>query len=406
MRMRYDVIIIGGGPSGLMAANQFEKANINYLLLEKNDTYGKKLLLTGGKRCNVTNHLSVRDFIDNLTFPHKKFLYPCLKLFGPTEIRAFFEDMGLKLVLEDDFKYFPITGKSSSVLDVLTRKLKKNHLRFNQSVKKIEKLNGVFKVFSKNNEYQALSVIVATGSNSFPSTGSSGDGLKFASDLNIDFHEFTPAETYVYSSQVVEELKGLQGVSIRACHVRMKQMKKAYEGDLLFTHIGLSGPAIMHLSEFIYDDIKTNNFSVIEFGFVGQTSQELYQILMENKDKTLAKVLKKYANNRVVNILLERLKISSMRIMEIKKKDLMHVCEVFTRFQVKIDKVEDKEKAYVNRGGIDLKALDPKSMESKQIAGLYFIGETTDLHGPIGGYNLTIALSTAYTSALDLIGKL
>ena len=403
--MKYEVIIIGGGPAGLMAANQLEKENIHYLLVEKNDTYGRKLLLTGGKRCNITNNLSVRDFIDSLTFQHKKFLYPALKKFGPSELKSYFEGNDLELILEDNFKYFPKTGKSLNVLEVLTKDLSEKNIKFNAAVKEIHKNNGFFEVLTKNNIYQAKYVIVATGSKSYPSTGSSGDGLNFAQHFDIKYNDFTPAETYVYSKQVVEEFNQLQGTSISGCHVNIKQLNKSFNGDLLFTHFGLSGPVIMHLSEFIYQDILLNKKSIIEFGFINQTQQELYNNLFNQKDKLLHKVLELYTNKKIVEVLLKQLNIQSKKIIEIKKKDLIDICKNFTNYQFIIDKVEDREKAYVNKGGIDLKELNPKSMEVSNVSGLYFIGETTDLHGPIGGYNITIALSTGYLSSHDIIIK-
>jgi predicted Rossmann fold flavoprotein len=404
--MIYDAIIIGGGPAGLMAANQFEKGNINYILLEKNEKCGKKLLLTGGRRCNVTNHLSVRDFIDTLTVKHKRFLYPALETFGSKQVISFFNAKGLELVLENNFKYFPKTEKSLSVLEALTKDIKDHHIKYNQSVKEIHKKGILYRVITKEDEYFAKNVIVATGSNSYPSTGSSGDGLVFAKHLGINYFEFSPAETYVYSTQIKDEFIELQGVSLTEKTVKIKQLKKSYKGDLLFTHFGLSGPVIMHLSEFIDYDIKMNHQSILEFSFIDLNFEQLMNIFSSHKDKFLHKVLEMYATKRIVDVLLKYLKIESKNILEIKKKDLHRICQIFTAFEVVIDKVEDKEKAYVNKGGIDTKELDPKTMQVKSSKGLYFIGEVTDLHGPIGGYNITIALSTGYLSALDIIHKI
>lgn len=404
--MTYDVIIIGGGPAGLMAANQLEKTNINYVLLEKNEQVGKKVLLTGGKRCNVTNNLSVRDFIDTLTIQNKKFIYPALKQFGPQEILAFFKENGLELILENNFKYFPETGKSSDVLEVLTHTIHKDHIKFGQSVKKIEKLEDYYEITTNHTVFHGRFVIVATGSNSYPQVGSSGDGLKFAEHLGIPYKSFTPAETSIYSKQVVDDFKSLRGTSLTQTHVSIKGTKIAYVGDLLFTHVGLSGPVIMHLSEFIYEDIVENGKSTITFGFINKTEEELYNILIENKNKLLHKVLEDYTSKRIVEVVLALKNIVSIKIAEMKKKDLMYICNFFTKYEFVIDSVEDYKRAYVNKGGIDLKVLDPKSMEVKTHPNLYFIGETTDLHGPIGGYNITIALSTGYLASHDIIDKI
>ena len=401
--MIYQTIIIGGGPAGLMAANVFEKHNVNYLLLEKNEKCGKKLLLTGGRRCNVTNHLSVRDFIDTLTFKHKRFLYSALSQFGSQEVISFFDTHGLKLVLENNFKYFPETEKSLSVLESLVKDINPRHIRYQQAVKELHKENDVFKLVTKSDTFYAKHVIVSTGSNSFPSTGSSGDGLIFAKHLDIDYHPFTPAETHVYSQQIKQEYKDLQGVSLTNRVVTIKQQKISYQGDLLFTHFGLSGPVIMHLSEFIYEDIDKNGKSILNFSLVEKSKEIILSEIAQSGAQLIHKKLEDYTTKRIVDVILSKLDIQTKKIAEIKKNDLINIVDMLTQFEVIIDRVEDKEKAYVNKGGIDIKALDPKSMEVKSIKNLYFAGEITDLHGPIGGYNITIALSTGHLAASHII---
>lgn len=401
--MIYNTIIIGGGPSGLMAANVLEKNKSSFLLLEKNEKCGKKLLLTGGKRCNVTNHLSVDQFIETLTFKHKKFLYHALTHFGSKEVINFFNVHGLELVLENGFKYFPKTEKSLSVLEALLVDIKPAHVKYQQAVKEIHREDETFKIVTKSDIFYAKHVIVSCGSNSFPSTGSSGDGLVFARHLGIDYKEFSPAETHVYSAEVKDKYKELQGVSLLQRKVTIKNMKIAYQGDLLFTHFGLSGPVIMHLSEFIYDDIKENGKSNLEFSVVDVDEEQLIDAILSDPKMLIHKKLEEFTTKRIVDVILSNLNITSKKIAEMKKTELIEIIKNLTRFNVTIDKVEDKEKAYVNKGGIDIKALDPNSMEVKHIKNLFFIGETTDLHGPIGGYNITIALSTGYLAATHII---
>ena len=401
--MIYHTIIIGGGPAGLMASNVLEKNNINYLLLEKNEKCGKKLLLTGGRRCNVTNHLSIRDFIDTLTFKHKRFLYSALTNFSGQDVIRFFDMHGLRLVLENNFKYFPETEKSLSVLEALMKDLKPEHIIYQQAVKELHQEEDLFKVVTKTDTYYAKHVVVATGSNSFPSTGSSGDGLVFAKHLNINYIPFTPAETHVYSAQIKTSFKALQGVSLLQRLVKIKHQKTAYQGDLLFTHFGLSGPVIMHLSEFIYEDIEKHGSSILTFSFVDQTKEEILDDLKSDGSLFLHKKLESYTTKKIIDTIFETLAIEKKKIAETNKKDMNLILDMLTQFEVIIDKVEDKEKAYVNKGGIDTKALDPKSMEVKTIKNLYFIGETTDLHGPIGGYNITIALSTGHLAANHIL---
>jgi predicted Rossmann fold flavoprotein len=404
--MTYHTIIIGGGPAGLMAANVLEKHNINYVLLEKNEKCGKKLLLTGGRRCNVTNHLSIRDFIDTLTFKHKRFLYSALTKFSGQDVIHFFDLHGLRLVLENNFKYFPETEKSLSVLEALIKDIKPNHIMYQQGVKELHQEDGQFKVVTKTDVFYAKHVVVATGSNSFPSTGSSGDGLVFAKHLQINYKPFTPAETHVYSNQIKTSYKALQGVSLSQRVVTLKQQKISYQGDLLFTHFGLSGPVIMHLSEFIYDDIMANGTSILSFSFVDKSKDEILNDMLLDGSQYIHKKLESFTTKKIIDIIFETLNLEKKKIAETKKQDLNRILNMLTQFEVIIDKVEDKEKAYVNKGGIDTKALDPKSMEVKAIKHLYFIGEVTDLHGPIGGYNITIALSTGHLAASHITTKL
>ena len=405
--MILDAVIIGGGPAGLMAANVFEKnKDIKYRLLEKNEKCGKKLLLTGGRRCNVTNHLSVRQFIDTLTLKHKKFLYHALNQFSAKQIIEFFDLQGLELVLENGFKYFPKTEKSLSVLEALMKDIDSNHILYQQAVKEIHKEDHVFKVVTKTDMFYAKHVIVATGSQSFPSTGSSGDGLLFAKHLGIDFKEFSPAETHVYSNEVKSNYKEFQGVSLSQRLVKIQHKKIAYQGDLLFTHFGLSGPVIMHLSEFIHEDINLNGHSILEFSLVDITDSEMLNSIIADSHVYIHKKLEAFTTKRMIDVILNHLEIPFKKIAEIKKKDLMKIVNMFTHFQVIIDQVEIKEKAYVNKGGIDVKSLSPNSMEVKHIEHLYFVGETTDLHGPIGGYNITIALSTGHLAATHILSNL
>jgi len=402
--MIYDAIVIGGGPSGLMAANILEQNKINYLLLEKNDKVGKKLLLTGGKRCNITNALSKEDFIQSLTFKHKRFLYPAIKDFGSPEIIEFFKSNGLNLVLEENFKYFPETMKSSSVFEVLTKNLNMSRLKFHHSVKDIFKSEGGFILKTSNEDFLTKRLIVATGSNAYPSTGSSGDGLVFASKLGLEYKAFTPAETYLYASYVKEALSDLQGVSIIHTTVKIRGTKISSHGGLLFTHFGLTGPAILQISEFVYDELLEGDVTLV-FNITDHNDDEVIRQMnsIENQKVQILKVLESLTTKRLAKKVLDMANVSNKNMNEISKKDIAKILELLISFPVKIDAVETKEKAFVNAGGVLTKELDPNTMESRKIKGLYFIGETVDLHGPIGGYNVTIGLSIGRKCALSIV---
>ena len=404
--MIYNTIINGGGVSGLMCAYQLAQSKVDFLLIEKKESLGKKLLLTGGTRCNVTNNLDVDTFIQNLTLPHKRFLYSLLKDFGPSDILKFFSGNNCPLVLENDLKYFPKSNRSQDVLEVFLKKIPQHQIKLNTAVSKIYKHEDIFIVECSNKEYKAKNVVIASGSKSYPHTGSTGDGLKFARDLEIEFTEFTPAETHIYSRQVVKEFDTLQGSSLKDIIVKIKFTNKKSQGDVLFTHFGLSGPAILHLSEDIYDSMQKQKVILqLPLGSLSRSEIDDVFNISRSKNMTILKTLEQCTTKRIASLLLEKLQIENKRINEISKNLIQKLIDALLGYEITVDRVQDVSKAFVNKGGISTEELSPKTMEVKRIANLYFIGETVDLHGPIGGYNITIALSTAVAAAKDIISK-
>ena len=266
----------------------------------------------------------------------------------------------------------------------------------------MSKENDVFTIETKDKNYQAKNVIIATGSESFPATGSSGDGLKFASNFDIKYNDFSPAETHVYSKYIVNNYKEFQGVAIPNTTVQIVGTKIKETGDLLFTHFGLSGPAIYHLSENIYEEHLKGN-KTLKFSISTLPESDIRELLNDSS-KYILKQLEKTTTKRVSRKLLDVLHIDNVKIAELSKKQINDLVDILCRFTVPIDKVEDKTKAYVNKGGILLKELNPQTMESKKVSNLFFVGETTDLHGPIGGFNITIAFATAHLAAYHIIG--
>ncbi len=404
--MIYNTIIIGGGVSGLMCAYQLAQAKVDFLLIEKKESLGKKLLLTGGTRCNVTNNLDIDTFIQNLTLPHKRFLYSLLKDFGPSDILKFFYENNCPLVLENDLKYFPKSNRSQDVLEVFLKKIPYHQIKLNTVVSKIYKYEDIFIVECSNAKYKAKKVVIASGSKSYPQTGSTGDGLKFARDLGIEFTDFTPAETHIYSKQVVKEFAILQGSSLKDIVVKIKATNKKSQGDVLFTHFGLSGPAILHLSEDIYDYMQKQKV-ILQIPLGSLSRSEIDEVFNKSRSKnmTILKTLEQCTTKRIASLLLEKLQIENKRINEISKNLIHKLIDSLLGYDITVDRVQDVTKAFVNKGGISTKELSPKTMEAKRLSNLYFIGETVDLHGPIGGYNITIALSTAVAAAKDIISK-
>jgi len=398
------VAIIGGGPSGLMLGYQLSKAGVKYTLIERNPLLGKKLLITGSSRCNVTNNRENNDFINDLTLKHKKFLYSTIQKFGSKEVIEFFKDNGVPLLLENNLKYFPKSNRSVDILNVL-RDNQKGKIMLNTEVKSINKDSKYILETSKG-VIETDILIIATGSMSYPQTGSKGDGLRFAKNLGHKFTKFYPAETNVFSKQIASKSDSLQGITLLKSKVSIRGSKNSVIGPLLFTHFGLSGPSIQHLSEFIYFSLIEGK-DKIEISLTNHSEIELNELFNSdsNKNDYLLKVLSQLTIKRLAKFLIEELKIKNDKLSQISKKDKNRLINNLTRYEVLIDRVEGVEKAYVNGGGVSTKELNPKTFESKLHNDLYFLGETVDMHGPIGGYNITLAFSSAFSSSLDIIDK-
>jgi len=391
-------LIIGAGAAGLMLANRLEHKNEDYLLLERNDLVGKKLLLTGNSRCNVTNNLSIDQFIHALTFKHKRFLYHALTHFNNKDIINFFETRGVPLKLEDNFKYFPQADRSKVIVDALLKGIDQKKIRYHQTVVDILDDDG-YTVKTNDSLYKAKIIVIATGSKSFPHTGSTGDGIRFAKRFNLKTFPFTPAETVVYSKQAAQDFQEVQGTVLKAVSLKVASLNKPLTGDLLFTHFGLSGPLIMHASEFIYEALTVKK-NTVYLSFLPLKQNELEEKLLVAKKVglQLKDVLSPYFTKRFTAQLMHMLAPGITHLNTVSDKRLRKLSEDLLNYPITIDRVQDVNKAYVNKGGVDTKVINPKTMECKHYEGLYFIGETLDLHGPIGGFNLTIAFSTAVTA--------
>jgi len=400
----YDVIIIGAGPSGLMAANIFEKRGLEYLIFDKNKAAGRKLLITGGTRCNVTNIFNPKEFIDHLKIKHKRFLFSSLNSFGTKEIKEFFEDKGVQLNLEKEYQYFPKSSKSSDILDALLEDIDYKKLILNTTVKDITYEDNHYIVETISKDYKAKNVIISTGSKSYPKTGSTGDGLLFGKNLGHNFAPFYPAETHVYSDFVKKNKNDLQGLSLLHSEIQIEGNKKIYSGGLLFTHFGLSGPLIQNISELIYLDKLSKDTNLL-IKLTDKNESQITELfhLKENQKARVIRILEKLTIKRLAKFILNHLQIDETKLVaSTSKKQLQLIIDSLLHFTIPITKVESISNAFVNGGGILTNEINPSTMESKIKEGLYFTGEVLDLHGPIGGFNITIALSTGYTAASNI----
>lgn len=389
----YDVIIIGAGPSGLMTAIQIDK-NVKTLILEKNEKSGKKLLITGGGRCNVTNLKSNNDFLNQIEH-NRKYLYSTINNFGPQDVYDFFSSNSVKLKEEEDNRIFPVSNKSIDILNVLLNNLNNTKIEYSTIVKEIIYEENNIKVITNKGKYITKKLVIATGGTSFKKTGSSGDHIKFAKMLNHKVVDLYPVETGI----ILKEKLDLVGISLDSvigyCN------KKTYEGNLIFTHKGLSGSVIMKMSEHIY----LNNIKSIEIDFLKDYTQEEFRNIITNynREKELITLLSNYLPKRLCYYLIEKSNLNSnIKIKNLTKTQILTIANNIKKSNFEIDRVCDIDCAYVTGGGIDMKYINTKTMESKVKKGIYFVGECLDIHGPIGGYNITLALSAGYTAGINI----
>ena len=388
----YDVIVIGTGPAGLMTAIEASKTK-KVLVLEKNSIPGKKLLITGGGRCNLTNLKSNREFLDEVEY-NKKYLYSAINKFGPEEIYNFFTNSGVKLKVEEDNKVFPVSNRSSEIVYTLIDKLSKVQINYNENVIDVNLQDNLFEVYTNKDKYNSKYLVIATGGSSFTQTGSSGDNLIFANKLNQKVTPIFPAEVGIILN---DDLSFLAGTSLEEVTVKASKINKT--GNLIFTHKGLSGTSIMKISEFIY--LNKNKEIYIDL-LPSYSKEELVSLINSyEKEKELISFFSDFFSKKFSSYLLDKVNLN-IKIKNLNNKLIDILINEIKNHKFSVKKVEDLEKAYVTGGGIDMNYIDTTKMESKINKGLYFVGEALDIHGPIGGYNITLALSTGYLAGISI----
>lgn len=402
------VSVIGGGAAGLMAAYWAAKNGAKVYLFERNQNLGRKILISGKGRCNLTNIKSIEDFIENIP-GNGKFLYGALARFSNTDLIEFFESMGLKTKVERGGRVFPITDRSLDVVKLLEKAILDAGviIRYKSRVKEIETKNdrvAAIKLFDSDEIFECDSAIVATGGLSYPSTGSTGDGYDLARQVG---HSITPLLPSLVPLTTEEKwIKQLQGLTLKNVEVtfylRGKMMNSIF-GEMLFTHFGVSGPVILTLSRDI----------VRHIGEPICLSINLKPAL--SKDELEARVgrdFKRYEKRIFKNSLKDLLpkKMIPVFIMlsgidpkkpvnQINREERRKIIDLFMNLKVTVNGCRPKE-AIVTQGGVSVKEINPKTMESKLIKGLFFAGEVIDVDGLTGGYNLQAAFSTGYLAGI------
>lgn len=395
---RYDAIIIGAGPAGLFAAIELGYQNKKVLLLEKNDKAGKKLLLSGAGQCNVTQAGLMDDYANHYGNQYK-YIKKALQNFTNSDTINFFEERGLVMEVLENGKVFPKSRSASDVLKLLLKECDKYgvEIRYNKEVIRIMKDEGFYRVETDYLNYRADFVIIATGGMSYPQTGSTGDGYEFAVSLGQKIVEPSPALTPVEIKDF--PFKSLAGISIEnlpfAIWRNGKKIKDC-EGDVLFTHKGLSGPGILNNSRWMdKNDQLFLNF-IKEVDIQAFHKKLLDEIDVHGKDMIKTVLRKQNLPKKLLEVLLAHIQISEeARCAQINKQTRNTIVNSLTNFPLEISRMGGYHLAMVTAGGVDMKQINPTTMESRLNKSLYFIGEVLDIDGDTGGYNIQAAFSMA-----------
>lgn len=409
----YDTIVIGGGVSGIMASYAASLNNNKVLLIEKNKKLGKKLLISGGGRCNVTNRLPYEEIIQNIP-GNGKFLYGPFSVFDNESIIKFVESNGVKLKEEDHGRMFPVSNKAKDVLNVFLEQLEQNKvdIHFETEVAEILTEDGKITGVKTTNgaTHNARNVIITTGGKSVPQTGSTGDGHRFAKSLGHTVTDLFPTEVPITSNQRFFTDGSLKGISLD--DVALSVLKKngkpriTHQMDMIFTHFGVSGPAALRCSQFVYKEQQSQKKENIKMQLdffpqytIGDMQEYINKTIKDNVDKNLKNILKNIHQERLITFVLEYLKIDgSTSGHHVSNQQKQAIVEFFKRFTFNVNGTQSIEKAFVTGGGVNLKEINPSTMSSKLIEGLHFAGEVLDIHGYTGGYNITSALVTGYVA--------
>lgn len=408
------VVVIGGGAAGMMAAITAARKGLRVTLIEKNEKLGKKLFITGKGRCNITNAGDSEDLFNSIV-TNKKFMYSSLNGFSNYDVLGFFDELGLPIKIERGNRVFPESDHSSDVIAALNKELRRQKVdvRLNTAVKDIIiKDNiacGVVTVFGNVEEkIDADYVIVATGGNSYQSTGSTGDGYKFARKSGHDVTSILPA---LVPFTVKEEWEAdLQGLSLKNISINVYDgQKELYNdfGEMLFTHFGVSGPVILYASSFVAGKLKDKNLKLVidlkpALGFE-QLDERILRDFDEEKNKSFKNSLDKLLPKKLIPIVVMLSGIDgNKKVNEITRAERQGLVKLLKEFELTLTGLRGFNEAIITQGGVNVKEINPTTMESKLVKHLLFAGEVLDVDAVTGGFNLQIAWSTGYAAGSHL----
>lgn len=382
----FDTIVIGGGPAGMMAAISSSFYGQKTLLLEKNKKLGKKLAGTGGGRCNVTNNGNLDDLMAGIP-GNGCFLYSVFSQFDNHDIINFFTENGVKLKVEDHGRVFPATDKSRTIIETLEQKMKElgATIKTQTEVVSVKKNENCFIIRSSEYIWSCDRLIVTTGGKSYPSTGSTGFGYEIARHFKHTITELEAAESPLLTDF---PHKALQGISLD--DVTLSYGKHVITHDLLFTHFGLSGPAALRLSSFV------KGGETIYLDLLPQMSkQDLADFLEENREKSLKNALKASLPERLAEFFVQGF---PEKVKQLTDKERNQLIRSIKALKISVTGKMSLAKSFVTKGGVSLKEINPKTLESKLVPGLHFAGEVLDINAHTGGFNITVALCTGWAA--------
>lgn len=416
------VVVIGGGPAGMMAAiTASQQRRVKVILIEKMPSLGKKLLITGKGRCNITSSLPIDEFIKN-TPRNGKFLYSCFEKFDNKDIIKFLKEEGLEVKEERGNRIFPTTDSAKDVLKCFTKKLRKSKVQILYRTivmeildKEMSTKRKVIGVKTNKGIIKADKIILATGGKSYPRTGSTGDGYALAQNLG---HTITPIKPSlvpleIYQSETCGEMQGLSLKNVAIKFEEKGNKKPIYEdfGEMLFTHFGVSGPIILKASSHLVQDKKIeekfkNKEILLKIDFKPALSEKqlddrILRDFEELKNKQFKNSLEKLLPKKLIPVIIKASNIEETKqVNEITKAERIKLVELLKNFTLEIKSFRPVAEAIITNGGVSVKEINPKTMESKLLKGLYFAGEIIDADAYTGGFNLQIAYSTGYVAGL------
>lgn len=431
------VVVIGGGTAGIMSAISAKNSGNDVILIEKMNSLGKKLLITGKGRCNITSSLNINEFIQNIP-GNGRFLYSAFQNFTNEDIINLLKKHNVKVKEERGNRIFPVSDKSKDVLDAFYEELKNLNVKIytnstvNQIIVKDGSVTGVEYTFN-NNKYtiNADKVILATGGKSYPTTGSTGDGYEMAKKLGHTITEIKPSLIPIVANEnsAIEKInlesyknskelcKSLQGLSLRNVKIQFEDIEKnkvIYDdfGEMLFTHFGVSGPTILSSSAHIIrykniNELLKQGKIILKIDLKPALSNEKLDLRIlrdfeKEKNKLFRNSLDELLPQKLIDPVIHLSGINpNKKVNEISKKERMQLLKILKEFCITISGFRPVEEAIITAGGINIKEINPKTMESKLINNLYFAGEIIDVDAYTGGFNLQIAYSTGVTAGLN-----